>query len=68
MIIMKDFLELLLKYSNHVVSYEQIESIVWEEGMSSAALRSLVRNLRQKLPKDVITNISKMGYKITINE
>ncbi len=64
----RQFLELLLKYSNHMVSYEQIEVTIWEEGMSSAALRSFVRNLRQKLPKDVIVNISKTGYKILVKE
>ncbi|QKF83122.1 response regulator transcription factor [Halarcobacter ebronensis] len=62
----RQLLELLLKYRNHVVSYEQIESTIWEDGMSNAALRSLVRNLRQKLPEDIISNISKMGYRIDI--
>ncbi|RXJ67194.1 hypothetical protein CRV08_11420 [Halarcobacter ebronensis] len=62
----RQLLELLLKYRNHVVSYEQIESTIWEDGMSNAALRSLVRNLRQKLPEDIISNISKMGYRINI--
>ncbi len=64
----RQFLELLLKYQNEVVSYEQIESIIWEDGMSSAALRSLVRNLRQKLPENSIENISKTGYKIILND
>lgn len=62
------FLQLMLKYPNHVVCYEQIESTIWDEGMSIAALRTLVKKLRQKLPKDVIENVSKTGYKIVVKE
>ncbi len=62
------FLELLLKYSNKLVSYEQIESIVWDDYMTSNAIRSLVKNLRSKLPEGAIENISKMGYKIITKE
>lgn len=62
------FLQLMLKYSNHVVCYEQIESTIWDEGMSIAALRTLVKKLRQKLPEDVIENVSKTGYKVIVRE
>lgn len=63
------FLELLLKNSNRVVNYEEIEINVWNyeyEVMTSSALRSLVRDLRKKLPVDTIENISKVGYKIKL--
>lgn len=62
------FLELLLKSSHRVVSYQEMENTIWENGMSSAAVRSLVRNLRQKLPDGTIENISKIGYKIILKE
>lgn len=59
------FLEYLLKAGNRVVGYDELEQNIWsEEGMSSNALRSLVKGLRQKLPPDTIINISKLGYKI----
>lgn len=64
------FFELLLKHINHVVPYEEIEMNIWsfnEEVMTSSALRSLVRDVRKKLPDTkIIENISKTGYKISI--
>ncbi len=60
----REFLELLLRNHQHVVTYAQMEKQIWENNMSSAAVRSLVRNLRKKLPSDIIENISKIGYKI----
>ena len=62
------FIELLLTNANEIVSYLQIEQKVWNHNMSSAALRSLVRNLRKKLPVKTIQNISKIGYKIIVEE
>lgn len=63
----RDFLELLLINNYKVVSYIEIETSVWKNKMSSAAIRSLVRNLRKKLPLKVIENVSKIGYKISID-
>jgi len=62
----REFLELLLRNHHQIVTYSQMEKQVWDNNMSSAAVRSLVRNLRKKLPCDVIENISKIGYKIII--
>lgn len=61
------FLDLLIKYKFRAVSYEEIENYIWyDKGMSEAAIRSLVHDLRQILGKKVIKNISKIGYKIEI--
>jgi len=63
------FFELLIKNSNRAVKYEEIDVNVWGyeyEAMSSSALRSLVRDLRKKLPEGLISNISKIGYKIKL--
>lgn len=62
----REFLELLLRNSQRIVTYAEFESKVWDNNMSSAALRSLVRNLRKKLPENVIENVSKIGYKILL--
>lgn len=59
----REFLELLLKNHQSIVTYSEIEKQVWDDNMSSAAVRSLVRNLRKKLPCNAIENISKIGYK-----
>lgn len=59
------FLELLFKNSKRVVSYEEIETHVWDgEYMSDSALRSLLRNIRKKFPKELIENLSGIGYKL----
>lgn len=60
----RDFLELLLKNDPKIVTYKEIENQVWDNKMSSAAIRSLVRNLRKKLPSHSIENISKVGYRV----
>ncbi len=59
------FLEYMLKASNRLVDYAELESGIWkDEVMTSDALRSVVKGLRQKLPPDTIVNFSKLGYKL----
>ncbi len=63
------FLDLLAFNTSRVVTYEEIEAQVWPyEGMSSDAIRSLVRALRKKLPDDALENISGVGYKLKVYE
>jgi DNA-binding response OmpR family regulator len=64
----REFLELLLRNYDRVVTYDEMEKQVWGGSMTSAAVRSLVRNLRKKLPTSSIKNVSKMGYKIVIQD
>lgn len=59
------FLETLLKNGHNITPYEQLQNEVWEDSiMTDNALRSMVRNLRKKLPDDFIVNLSGMGYKL----
>lgn len=59
------FLELLFKNIHNITSYDELQRVVWQDNvMTDNALRSLVRNLRKKLPKDFIFNLSGIGYKI----
>ncbi|RXJ97413.1 DNA-binding response regulator [Malaciobacter molluscorum] len=59
------FLELLFKNINNITSYEELQNVVWQDSvMTDNALRSLIRNLRKKLPKDFIVNLSGIGYKV----
>ncbi|RXJ70159.1 DNA-binding response regulator [Halarcobacter ebronensis] len=64
----KIFFELLLKTPGRVISYDELENTIWQDGMSNSAVRSLVFNLRKKLPEGCIKNISKLGYKLILKE
>lgn len=60
-------LDILIKNSNRIVSYVEIENHIWaEKYMSVDSLRSLVRKTRKLIGKEVIENISKTGYKIKL--
>lgn len=59
------FFELLLKNKHRVVSYEEMQEYVWgDDFMTDGALKALVRNLRQKFPKECIKNLSGVGYRL----
>lgn len=61
----KNLLFLLINNLENKVSYTQIEDFVYErESKSSDAIRSLVKRLRKKLPKDIILNSLDEGYYI----
>lgn len=58
-------LVLLLKYKNRYVTYSEIEHYVWRNSVMTAdALKTLVKNLKAKLPPNLIVNLSGTGYKI----
>jgi len=61
-------LRLLIKNRGIIVTYNMIEQEVWEdEYMSINSLRTTIGFLRKKLPKNIIKNISNMGYKLAID-
>lgn len=60
------FLEICAKNKNRATSYEELENYVWEGYMTEDALRSVIKSLRKKLSKDVLVNISGIGYKLNI--
>ena len=58
-------LELLLKNLNRYVTYEEIEGYVWDDSvMSKDALKTLIKNIKSKLPEGSISNLSGQGYKL----
>lgn len=59
-----DFLELLIQNSHRALKYEELNSVVWDGEMSEDAMRTVVKALRQKISKQSIKNISKIGYQI----
>lgn len=61
------FLELLIKNKDRYVSYEEIENYVWFDSvMTKDALKTLVKNIKTKISKDLILNLTNSGYKIGI--
>ncbi len=63
-----EFIKLLMEKKDSIVPYRTIEEIVWNDDkmMSSTSLRTLVKNIRKKLSCDIIENISKIGYRLVI--
>lgn len=62
-----DLLVLLLKNKNRYVTYTEIENYVWfDSSMSKDALKTLVKNIKTKIPKELILNLSGSGYKIDL--
>lgn len=60
-------LSLLIKHKNRYVSYSEIEHIIWRDSVMTAdALKTLVKNLKAKLPSNLISNLSGTGYKIEL--
>ena len=62
----KEFLELLYEYKDcSFIRYSTIEERIWENKcMSSCALKTFIKELRKKLPRDIIVNIPQEGYKL----
>jgi DNA-binding response OmpR family regulator len=58
------FLYICTKNIDRATTYQELENYVWEGMMSDTALKSLVRDIRKKLPKDTLVNISGIGYRI----
>ena len=59
------FFEILLHNKHRIVTYNELQECVWQDQvMTDSALKSLVKNLRQKFPKEYIVNLSGIGYKL----
>lgn len=59
----KTFLELLHKNREMVIKYEQIEFELWKDKeMTTHALKTFIKELRLKIPINIIKNVSQIGY------
>lgn len=59
------FIKLLVAHTGKVVSFEQIIQYIWEEDNATQnSVRTLVWRIRNKLPTDIIQNVSGTGYYI----
>ena len=58
-------LELFLNHEGEVLRYEMLEENIWKnEPMTRDAIRSQIRNIRQKVEIDIFENISGLGYRL----
>jgi len=61
----KDFLELLCRNRNKITKYYLIQDYVWtDKYMSQDALKTFIKELRKKLPVNIIENIKQEGYRL----
>ncbi|MEA2050229.1 MAG: response regulator transcription factor [Campylobacterota bacterium] len=61
------FLSLLYKNKKSTTTYEQIEYIIWKDKiMTQNALKTFIKELRHKLPENIIKNVSRVGYILDI--
>ncbi|MFK2821897.1 transcriptional regulator [Arcobacter sp. YIC-80] len=60
------FLNYILENKDRAVSYEEINEKLWKGEMTHNALRSVVKEIRRKIYKNLIKNISGVGYRISI--
>ncbi|WP_375724742.1 response regulator transcription factor [Arcobacter sp. KX21116] len=61
-------LNLFIKNCEKIVTFEHIEQYVWEGDLTTnESIRTLVKRLRKKLPKDTITSQIGIGYKLQIS-
>ncbi len=59
----KDFLYLLYEKKGSILKYEEIEFELWnDKEMTTHALKSFIKELRNKLPINVIKNVPQEGY------
>lgn len=62
-------LEILLKHSPKVTTYQEIKNYVWKSGYCSEdALKSAVKELRKKLNSGALKNISGIGYILNLED
>lgn len=62
----KLFLDFLIKNRTKALSYEEINSEIWNNLMTQDALRSLIKEIRKKTYKEIIKNVSGIGYRIDL--
>jgi two-component system, OmpR family, response regulator VanR len=60
------FLDFLFKNSDLALKYDDINKEIWNNNMKQDTLRSLIKELRKKTYKELIKNVSGIGYRIDI--
>jgi len=62
------FMKILLT-SNKIVTYETMTNILWDndKNVSKNALRSFIKNIKKKLPENIVKNYPSKGYKLILD-
>lgn len=56
-------LEYMLKNRAKIITTLEFENLLFNENQNSSSVRNIIYKLRQKIPNNLIINISKVGYK-----
>ena len=59
-------INLFIQNQGRIITYEEIEYHIWNKEWTTAALKSLIRDLRKKTFKNIIKNYSGIGYKLEL--
>jgi len=60
-------LEYFIKKQNQIITFDEISNYLWEfETHTKEAIKSIVKELRRKISKDIIKNIYGTGYKLEL--
>jgi DNA-binding response OmpR family regulator len=63
------FVSILIKNIGKFVSHEDIKEYVWtSKNVTDVAIRTFIKRIREKTEKNLIKNISGLGYKINSDE
>jgi len=63
-----ELLEYFIEHDGEIIDYERLETNVWhDEVVSRDAIRSQIKNIRQKIGKDCLINIAGVGYQFKVN-
>ncbi|PPK57788.1 DNA-binding response OmpR family regulator [Malaciobacter marinus] len=61
----KEFIILLYENRNRILTYDYIEEYLWKDkSMSMSALKTFIKEFRQRVPEDILINIPQEGYKL----
>ena len=52
---------------NRAVKYNEFSNYIWDAQMSEDALRAIIKELRKKISKRSIKNVSGIGYQIEVD-
>jgi DNA-binding response OmpR family regulator len=64
----KEILNILFLNINSTVTYEMLMDDVWDDSelYSIDTIKTMIKNLRKKLPKDTISNVYATGFKVKL--
>ncbi|MCG3707292.1 hypothetical protein L5F43_12495 [Aliarcobacter butzleri] len=56
----------MIKNSKRAVKYCEFNNYVWHGDMTEDSMRSIVKDIRKKTFKNIVKNISGIGYQINV--